>query len=1043
MKRKLLSALLFGAVLAASTSTFVSCKDYDDDISDLRSQITTNATTLKDLVTEKTNNVETEISALKSAQTKLTAAYEAADDSLGTVIKNATNDANGYADIQSAQAKAAAIKAAQELVDNASKELQASLDDANDSIDALGNTVDGLLAADKELTKGISAAQARADQAYTLAAEAKGAASDVASDLKTINETLTKQISLLATSLKTTDSLANKNKADIEKQTIALNYLAEKDSIALKALSDKDTELNKLISANASEISKLWTAVGEAKDAASQALTDAKAYTDQEVGKVKTALGDSIKNVNVSISKVKEGYAAADVELQKQITALDGRVATNETNIGKIQTAIGKINALLAQLISGNVNNLITSIIYQGSLDYANVYAKVVDNSKFPYATFAGAESLPVGKFNIQSYAGELYATVNPSSVDASKAAITMENSLGEAGPYTVGKAVSADGKGVKLTRATSKNGLWILPLEMTNTISESDPSTDDALYALTTTYTQDTVNAEGETATLTKKVYSHYAVEANYALATKATNVSIVGIGASSQDPITFSELEGYLELSTGDIRVYKEFIECTSVKNSTGTEVNGGVAAFNKANEGIFSKITDGIEDGSEDTAPVTCPETFKNYKITVKYYIQNYDGSIVSTSKVLVFNKSLWDAETTKMSGVPTAATTSTASSSEFPTFSFVKGDKCSNGTTWSEEAYSATVTSDNAELAGATVSLRTSAGVVVNDVTVGGGATNLTVASLGTVKNMVLVYDPSKLTVGTTYKATVTFRDKNGYITNVVYIEFTMAIPTGKPNPWHIAAAFDSADKLTIAWAGTDAAANTVGTIGSYSFSGSFYKVDNGYSASEPYMFKLNGTTAYTPNQMPQMANTYVMNVPNKAVQDENVYSMIAGVKFFGLDNLISYNAKAGWADTFNIKFLSPIKYAILGTKDYIDGKVYTGMSAKTINVDYRKSVTVNNSYFTAIDPKEATTTYVKFFENKDSRVVSTSLDFAEVNSNNALFSDIVTNADGTYTLVTSDKVSMTGDTKVKFRLTVKDCWGISTGYDFYVTVKANQ
>ena len=46
MNKKFLSAILFGALMVSSTGTFVSCKDYDDDIdridkelTDLKSQI--------------------------------------------------------------------------------------------------------------------------------------------------------------------------------------------------------------------------------------------------------------------------------------------------------------------------------------------------------------------------------------------------------------------------------------------------------------------------------------------------------------------------------------------------------------------------------------------------------------------------------------------------------------------------------------------------------------------------------------------------------------------------------------------------------------------------------------------------------------------------------------------------------------------------------------------------------------------------------------------------------------------------------------------
>ena len=49
MRKKYLSALLFGALLFASTGTFTSCKDYDDDISNLQTQIDQVAKNLDDL----------------------------------------------------------------------------------------------------------------------------------------------------------------------------------------------------------------------------------------------------------------------------------------------------------------------------------------------------------------------------------------------------------------------------------------------------------------------------------------------------------------------------------------------------------------------------------------------------------------------------------------------------------------------------------------------------------------------------------------------------------------------------------------------------------------------------------------------------------------------------------------------------------------------------------------------------------------------------------------------------------------------------------
>jgi len=49
MNKKFLSAILFGALMVTSTGTFVSCKDYDDDIENLQGQISANTTAIAEL----------------------------------------------------------------------------------------------------------------------------------------------------------------------------------------------------------------------------------------------------------------------------------------------------------------------------------------------------------------------------------------------------------------------------------------------------------------------------------------------------------------------------------------------------------------------------------------------------------------------------------------------------------------------------------------------------------------------------------------------------------------------------------------------------------------------------------------------------------------------------------------------------------------------------------------------------------------------------------------------------------------------------------
>ena len=49
MNKKFLSAVLFGALMVSSTGTFVSCKDYDDDIDELTSRVDGVEGQIKDL----------------------------------------------------------------------------------------------------------------------------------------------------------------------------------------------------------------------------------------------------------------------------------------------------------------------------------------------------------------------------------------------------------------------------------------------------------------------------------------------------------------------------------------------------------------------------------------------------------------------------------------------------------------------------------------------------------------------------------------------------------------------------------------------------------------------------------------------------------------------------------------------------------------------------------------------------------------------------------------------------------------------------------
>ena len=76
MNKKFLSAILFGALMVTSTGTFVSCKDYDDDIENLQTQINNLAT--KSDVEAKLSQLQ---AAIDAAKAEAMAAAKAADES--------------------------------------------------------------------------------------------------------------------------------------------------------------------------------------------------------------------------------------------------------------------------------------------------------------------------------------------------------------------------------------------------------------------------------------------------------------------------------------------------------------------------------------------------------------------------------------------------------------------------------------------------------------------------------------------------------------------------------------------------------------------------------------------------------------------------------------------------------------------------------------------------------------------------------------------------------------------------------------------------
>ena len=209
MKRKYFSALLMGALTIASVSTFTSCKDYDDDIDNLQSQI------------DKAG-LQSDIDALKTQLQDAASTASAAKTTAESALAKA-NDAAVKADVDKAikdveaTANKAATDVAQAISDAANA--QGSADDANKAaIKAAGAAKDAQDTADQAVRDAAAAAAKALAAQSTADAAAKQA--DFVKALERIGNLETSRVTADQLNQKLTDLRKDLLGADGDKETI-------------------------------------------------------------------------------------------------------------------------------------------------------------------------------------------------------------------------------------------------------------------------------------------------------------------------------------------------------------------------------------------------------------------------------------------------------------------------------------------------------------------------------------------------------------------------------------------------------------------------------------------------------------------------------------------------------------------------------------------------------------------------------------------------------------------------------------------------------
>lgn len=352
MKKKFLSVLVFGALAIASTSTFVSCEDYDDDIDGLRTEINDNATVAASELASKVSELKNQISSLESAKDKLSADFAAAKQDAAAAAANALAAAQkAQAAAEAAQkggdeAKAAAA-AAQKTADEAAKELAsavARVATLETKVASLESAVADLKKADSEFSSKLAILENSIKQNQEAIAANKNGIAENKQAIADANAAILAKATELNSAITDLSAKvgAQIDVINVELNTIKANY-ATKDELNSKyqELVTMDAQLKNQIETNANYVAALQSTVKElaAKDA-------------ELASKIES-------NYNAVIDKLN----ATNTELtaaSKKIEALENTVSTLSTQYSALQSAKADLTYV------DNINNQLTTLI--GSL---------------------------------------------------------------------------------------------------------------------------------------------------------------------------------------------------------------------------------------------------------------------------------------------------------------------------------------------------------------------------------------------------------------------------------------------------------------------------------------------------------------------------------------------------------------------------------------------------------------------------------------------------------------------------------------------------
>ena len=323
MNKKFLSAILFGAALATSTGTFVSCKDYDEDIDFLQTQIDQNASSLTADMAAKIAALESQISALNSAKqdlavqlatakSEVAAAMEAAKDAQGDADELAKTISEAVARVSVLEQKSASLESVVAGLQDSKAQMSASLNSLQASITALQTDT-------KLNSDAIAAANA---EIVAKAAELNAKIAEVSKELGAEIDAIDASLNEIAENYVSKDALTSKanelaaTDAQLQAQIDAnANYIKGVDE-AIEALESADKDIKASLVKSQEDIA----GISEELETLKKSVADQNKAIEAQI----VAAQDAAKAYTDQVAKGFDGRLTAAEDLLKQLVEMSG-----------------------------------------------------------------------------------------------------------------------------------------------------------------------------------------------------------------------------------------------------------------------------------------------------------------------------------------------------------------------------------------------------------------------------------------------------------------------------------------------------------------------------------------------------------------------------------------------------------------------------------------------------------------------------------------------------------------------------------------------